>query len=71
MAHEFETEKSHARGLSTNVETLRVRVLGENKRLPAKYPDVINWPNGPHNNTCVSAFQVFVRISSDVITGII
>lgn len=69
IAQEFETVKSHARGLSTSVETLSVRVLGENKILPAKYPDVINCPNGPQSNTCVRAFQVLVRISSEVITG--
>ncbi len=68
-AHELAMEKSPDRGLSTSVETLKACVSGEKSKLPAKYSAVTNCPKGPHNNTCVNAFQVFLITSSEVITG--
>ena len=41
-APELARDKSPARGVSTKVETLRACVLGEKRRLPAKYPEVTN-----------------------------
>jgi hypothetical protein len=69
MVHELEIDASPDRGLSRRVDTLRALVCGAKSRLPPKYPEVTNWPNGPQSSTCVREFHVLFAMSPDEITG--
>jgi len=48
---------------------LSALVRGEKSRLPPKYPEVTNCPNGPPSKTCVNEFHVLFEMSSEEITG--